>query len=314
MLLPRPRCRDGRTGRGHGPDSPPPFLKDRYRLPEERGQGSKGLLYRARDAPLGREVAIKFLPPFVANDVLGVLSQILNSPVPPLRPTLPVLPPALERVVLRLLSKDPAKRYASAEEVLAALPGEHELAAVGFPVAEDRGGPVLSLLERIVRSSAISRRPEPAAGPAEETSAPAGVPTDLTPGVLLYAALEDTAAALEAERRRLAGLEMLLTAADPTMPLLNVRHAISAALQVIVHIERLRDGSRRVLKVTEVQGQQGDAIALQDIFEFRQEGMAEGRVRGRFSATAQLPRVLPALHEAGLVVPLEMFRPRGSED
>lgn len=110
-------------------------------------------------------------------------------------------------------------------------------------------------------------------------------------------------------------IEMLATSANPSIPLLNVRQTIAGTVDLIVHIERLRDGSRRVLKVTEVMEMQGDAIAQQDIFEFRQTGWEEGRIQGYFTPTGRIPRFLDALSWAGIgqpgaVFPVDFFTPR----
>jgi pilus assembly protein CpaF len=110
-------------------------------------------------------------------------------------------------------------------------------------------------------------------------------------------------------------IEMLATSANPSIPLLNVRQTIAGTVDLIVHIERLRDGSRKVLKVTEVMEMQGDAIAQQDIFEFRQTGWEEGRIQGYFTPTGRIPRFLDALSwtgsgQPGAVFPVDFFTPR----
>ncbi len=148
-------------------------------------------------------------PPFTGAEPLAILTQVLNSPVAPPRTLDPSLSPAVEALILKLLSKDPAGRCASAEETLAALPDPAEAesfaAAQAGQVTAERTS--LSLLESIIRSSTASR-PKPAA-PDEETllalPESAGA-APLQQELLLYAALEDTASAVEAERRRLAQL------------------------------------------------------------------------------------------------------------
>jgi pilus assembly protein CpaF len=110
-------------------------------------------------------------------------------------------------------------------------------------------------------------------------------------------------------------IEMLATSANPSIPLLNVRRTVAAAVNMIVHIERLRDGSRKVLKITEVVGMTGDAIAVQDIFEFRQTGMEEGRIQGYFTPTGRIPHFLGAPWRAGVdhpeaAFPVDFFTPR----
>ena len=154
-------------------------------------------------------------PPFTGDDPLAILSQVINSPVTPPRTVDPALSPTVENLILKLLSKDPAERCASAEETLAALPDPAEAdpstalrvnpAAQAEQVTAERAS--LSLLESIIRSSTASH-PKPAT-PDDETllvlpESAASAP--LRQELLLYAALEDTASAVEAERRRLAQL------------------------------------------------------------------------------------------------------------
>jgi pilus assembly protein CpaF len=64
---------------------------------------------------------------------------------------------------------------------------------------------------------------------------------------------------------------------------------VASAIHLIVHLERLRDGTRRVVNVTEVQGMEGDTIVLQDIFYFDQTGFKNGRVVGKLKATGLRP-------------------------
>jgi signal transduction histidine kinase/DNA-binding CsgD family transcriptional regulator len=154
-------------------------------------------------------------PPFTGGEQFAILTQVINSPVTPPRALDPSLSPAVEALILKLLSKDPADRCASAEETLAALPDPAEAdpstsrrvnaVAQAEPATAERAS--LSLVEGIIRSSTASH-PKPAT-PDEETllalPESAGA-APLQQELLLYAALEDTASAVEAERRRLAQL------------------------------------------------------------------------------------------------------------
>jgi serine/threonine protein kinase/DNA-binding NarL/FixJ family response regulator len=165
-------------------------------------------------------------PPFVGDDPLAIISQILNTPLTPPRALDASIPPEMEQVVVKLLAKDPANRYGSAEEVLAALPSPTEAETKALAAAEEATAERVSLplLERIVRSSStahLKQKPITPPTPDEETlltlpvpplSPPMGgttggaAPPHLAQELLVFAALEDTAAAVEAERRRLAGL------------------------------------------------------------------------------------------------------------
>jgi pilus assembly protein CpaF len=105
-------------------------------------------------------------------------------------------------------------------------------------------------------------------------------------------------------------LESTITAGNPSLPLLHVRQMMASTIHIITYQEQLRDGKRKVLKVAEVQGMQGDAIILQDIFEFRQTGFEEGQVTGYFTATGHIPKALSQIRAAGIDLPVEIFSPR----
>lgn len=79
------------------------------------------------------------------------------------------------------------------------------------------------------------------------------------------------------------------------LPLKAIREQIASAIELIVHIERLRDGSRRVVQVSEVQGMEGDTIVMQDIFLFNQVGVHNGIVQGSLKATGLRPRFMTKL-------------------
>jgi serine/threonine protein kinase/DNA-binding NarL/FixJ family response regulator len=154
-------------------------------------------------------------PPFTGDDPMAVFSQVLNAPLTSPRVLDPSIPAEVERVVVRLLAKDPAERYASAEKALAALPDPGEMEALVATAAEQIAAELssLPLLERIVRSSSTAHpKQEPAVPTLDGESLltlPGGgeaAPPHLAQELLVYAALEDTVAAVEAERRRLAGL------------------------------------------------------------------------------------------------------------
>ena len=111
-------------------------------------------------------------------------------------------------------------------------------------------------------------------------------------------------------RDALARLEIMATSADPSVPLLNVREQMAAALDLIVQTSRLADGSRKITHVTEVHRLERDVIQLQDIFTFV-EGPRNGdeRIQGRFAATGQIPTFLLKLRQRGVDLPVDLFRP-----
>jgi pilus assembly protein CpaF len=105
-------------------------------------------------------------------------------------------------------------------------------------------------------------------------------------------------------------LETAITLSLPSLPLLSVRQQMASALDLITHQERLRDGSRKILKVTEVVGMQGDVIELQDIFEFRRTGVEDGKIQGHFTATGHIPRFLNRIRATGIDLPMSAFTPQ----
>jgi pilus assembly protein CpaF len=116
-------------------------------------------------------------------------------------------------------------------------------------------------------------------------------------------------------RDALARLETLVLMAGMDLPLRAIREQIASAIDVIVQISRLRDGTRRVVSVTEVQGMEGDIITLQDAFafDFAAGVDGDGRFRGHSVATGVRPRFVDRFEELGIEVPASIFRfqPRG---
>ena len=86
-------------------------------------------------------------------------------------------------------------------------------------------------------------------------------------------------------------LEMMLQMSGITIPTRAMRQQISSAIDVIIHTNRLTDGTRKVTSVSEIAGMEGDTIMFQEIFTFQRDGVdAEGMVNGRFVATGIRPR------------------------
>lgn len=110
-------------------------------------------------------------------------------------------------------------------------------------------------------------------------------------------------------RDMLARLETMVLMAGMELPVRAIREQISSAVDLIVHQSRLRDGSRRITHITEVQGMEGDVVILQDIFVYDQLGRDEElRIIGKFRATGIRPKFLDKLAGNGINVPNELFR------
>jgi pilus assembly protein CpaF len=92
------------------------------------------------------------------------------------------------------------------------------------------------------------------------------------------------------------------------LPLRAIRHNISSALDLIVQIERLDDGTRHVTAITEVQRMEGDVITLQPLFEFKLDHFTEdGRVIGELAPTGLRPSFLGKFKRHGIELPDDLF-------
>ncbi|MCC6442951.1 MAG: CpaF family protein [Armatimonadetes bacterium] len=110
-------------------------------------------------------------------------------------------------------------------------------------------------------------------------------------------------------RDTLARLETMTMMAGTELPSRAIRDQIASAIHLIVHQNRLRDGSRKITHITEVQGTEGDVIVTQDLFVFDQQGVdASGRVVGRHRSTGLRPKFINHLIAQGAHVPPELFR------
>jgi pilus assembly protein CpaF len=87
-----------------------------------------------------------------------------------------------------------------------------------------------------------------------------------------------------------------------------VRRQIASAIDVVVQVSRLSDGTRKVINVSEITGMEGDVVTMQDIFIFRKRGIREnGEVLGDFVATGVRPKFAERLLIAGIQLPISMF-------
>ncbi|HET9326748.1 MAG TPA: CpaF family protein [Candidatus Eisenbacteria bacterium] len=87
-----------------------------------------------------------------------------------------------------------------------------------------------------------------------------------------------------------------------------IREQIASALELIVHVSRLADGTRRILAVSELMGMEGTVVTMQEVFRFSQTGLdSAGKVKGHFEATGIMPRCVDRIRLAGVQVPNEIF-------
>jgi pilus assembly protein CpaF len=108
-------------------------------------------------------------------------------------------------------------------------------------------------------------------------------------------------------RDTLSRLETMVMMAGMDLPSRAIREQIASAINLIVHQERLRDGTRRITYVTEVQGMEGDVITMTDLFVFEQTGIESGRVVGRLRPTGLRPKFMDRIEAAGIHLPASVF-------
>ncbi len=110
-------------------------------------------------------------------------------------------------------------------------------------------------------------------------------------------------------------LETMVLMSGMDLPIRAIREQIGAAIHMIIHLARLQDGSRRVSRVTEVCGMEGDKIILQDLFEFKQTGLSpEGKVLGKMMPTGNVPTFIEEIRARGLQLDPAVFDPQRAEE
>jgi len=111
-------------------------------------------------------------------------------------------------------------------------------------------------------------------------------------------------------RDALSRLENMISLSGMNLPAKVMRHQISAALTAIVQVARLTDGRRKVVSIQEITGMEGDIITMQELYAFRQTGIAnDGTVQGHFSATGLRPKFGDRLKSFGIALSDQLFDP-----
>jgi pilus assembly protein CpaF len=105
----------------------------------------------------------------------------------------------------------------------------------------------------------------------------------------------------------IARLETMTLMAGMDLPVRAIREQIASAINLIVQTQRLSDGSRRVVAITEVQGMEGDVVVLSNLYVFEQKGVENGKVIGRLKPTGMRPRFMNRIEEAGIHLPPNIF-------
>jgi pilus assembly protein CpaF len=106
-------------------------------------------------------------------------------------------------------------------------------------------------------------------------------------------------------RDALSRIETMVLMAGYDLPVRAIRQQVASALDLVVHLERLQDGSRRVTSITEVQRMEGDVITMQELFEFKVDRVtSEGTVVGGLKPTGLRPTFIQKFEKHGLTVDL----------
>lgn len=109
-------------------------------------------------------------------------------------------------------------------------------------------------------------------------------------------------------REMLSRLETMVLMAGMDLPIRAIREQIAGAVDLIIQQARLKDGSRKIVSVTEVIGMEGDTIVLQDLFEYQQIGTnADGKLIGKYASTGIRPRCSEKLERYGFELPAVWF-------
>jgi len=112
-------------------------------------------------------------------------------------------------------------------------------------------------------------------------------------------------------RDAISRLEMMIGMAGFDLPIWIIRRQVASAIQIIVQVARLAGGVRKVIKISEITGMEGDVISMQDIFGFRQTGVDDDRMtQGHFFSTGIRPQCLERLEVSGAGLPVSMFERR----
>ncbi|MGB8253173.1 MAG: CpaF family protein, partial [Anaerolineaceae bacterium] len=116
-----------------------------------------------------------------------------------------------------------------------------------------------------------------------------------------------TTAHSNSPRDTISRLETMVLMAGMELPMRAIREQISSALELVVHQSRMRDGSRKIVNITEVSGMEGDVVTMTDIFTFEQTGIENGKIMGRLRPTGLRPHFMDKLETAGIFLPPSIF-------
>ena len=108
-------------------------------------------------------------------------------------------------------------------------------------------------------------------------------------------------------RDALSRMETMVLMAGMELPVRAIREQVASAVQLIIQQDRLKDGTRKLVSVTEVQGMEGDVIVMQDIFTFEQTGVEGGKIVGRMKPTGIRPKFIEKFESSNIYLPPNIF-------
>jgi len=108
-------------------------------------------------------------------------------------------------------------------------------------------------------------------------------------------------------RDTLSRLETMTLMAGMDLPSRAIREQISSAINLVIHQDRMRDGTRKIVNVTEVSGMEGDVITMTDLFIYEQTGIENGKIMGRLRPTGLRPKFMDQIEAAGIHLPPSIF-------
>jgi pilus assembly protein CpaF len=116
-----------------------------------------------------------------------------------------------------------------------------------------------------------------------------------------------TTAHANTPRDTLARIETMALMAGMELPVKAIREQVASAVDLVVHEERFKDGTRKLTNITEVSGMEGDVITMTDIFQYEQSGYEDGKVIGRLRPTGLRPKFIDKIEAAGIHLPATIF-------
>jgi pilus assembly protein CpaF len=116
-----------------------------------------------------------------------------------------------------------------------------------------------------------------------------------------------TTAHSNSPRDTLSRIETMTMMAGMDLPMRAIREQVSSAIHLVVHEERMRDGTRKVVNISEIAGMEGDVITMTDVFVYEQTGVENGKVVGRLRPTGLRPKFIEKIELTGIHLPASIF-------